>query len=164
MRLIRTSGVYEWYKGVYTHLMSYELVCMVTAASSFVVDIHVVFTTSSLAYRSHLWQSANYVSPLSRLSDDRASFADGGEDTCSSRGFCELLSGLFQLTSFRRCRRPSSPVTFSRYRTRQLVWSLALVVTTTSRRSSRHFVGCQSVSEWSSRRRCWCEVSVRPVT
>jgi len=38
-------------------------------------------------------------------------------------------------------------VAFSRYRTRRLAWFPALVVTTTSRRSSRHFIGCQCVKE-----------------
>jgi len=32
----------------------------------------------------------------------------------------------------------------------------ALVVMTTSRRSSRHLIGCQFVSEWPSRWWCWC--------
>ena len=46
---------------------------------------------------------------------------------------------------------------------RQLVWSPALVVMTTSpRRSSRHFIGFQFVSEWSLRRWCcYMEVSAR---
>ena len=37
---------------------------------------------------------------------------------------------------------------------RQLVWSPALLVMTTSRRSSRHFTGFHFVSEWSLTRRC----------
>ena len=44
---------------------------------------------------------------------------------------------------------------YSVYRMRQLVWSPALVVMTTSRRSSQYFMGFQFASEWSLRRRCW---------
>ena len=72
-----------------------------------------------------------------------------------SWGVRHLPPGLLQLTSCRH-RRRSSPVCMCRLR--QLVWSPALVVTTTSRRSSEHIIGFQFVREWSSRRLCWCQL------
>jgi len=133
---------------------------LVTVASSSVVDIVSTASNHGVIFDSQLTMSA-HISAVCRtgffqlrqlrtirrsLTPDSTralvqAFVSCRLDYCNS-----LLAGVADV-HFRR---------LHRYRTRRLVWFPALVVTTTSRRSSRRSIGCQCVKDWPSRRRCWC--------
>jgi len=84
---------------------------------------------------------------------DSPSVSDAWSDSLWSRHL--PVAGWTTATHFLPALPTSMSVASSRYRMRQLVWSPALVVMATSRRSWRHFIGFQFVSEWSLRWRCW---------
>jgi len=87
-------------------------------------------------------------------SNSYPSIADARGDACSGRSICELPAGLLlQLTS---CRRPSPspPVGTECGSSSGLRRSSSWPHHADPR--ARHFNGFQFVSEWSSRRRCWC--------